>query len=141
MNGKKKFFLDTAPIIYFLENDKTFGSIVSQKIEEVINAGNLLAISSLCYGEYLTIPYRNNDLIKEKNFYKFIKDLNIIVYDINIDIMKQAAKLRAKYKGLKMPDAIQLATAKYISCKEFVTNDKQLKNVEEVQCVILSELQ
>lgn len=106
MNGKKKFFLDTAPIIYFLENDKTFGSIVSQKIEAIINDGNLLAISLLCYGEYLTIPYRNSDPIKEKNFYKFIKDLNIIVYDINIDIMKQAAKLRAKYKGLKMPDAI-----------------------------------
>jgi predicted nucleic acid-binding protein len=47
--------------------------------------------------------------------------------------MKQAAKLRAKYKGLKMPDAIQLATAKYISCKEFITNDKQLKNVEEMK--------
>ena len=140
MSGKKKFFLDTAPIIYFLESDETFGSIVSQKIEEIINGGNLLVISSLCYGEYLTIPFRNHDSIKEKNFYKFIKDLNIIVYDINIDIMKQAAKFRAKYKGLKMPDAIQLATAKYTGCIEFITNDKQLKAIEEVNSVILAEL-
>lgn len=140
MTGKKKFFLDTAPIIYFLENDKTFGSIVLQKIENIVNNRNLLVISSLCYGEYLTIPFRNNDSAKEKNFYKFIKDLNIIVYDINIDIMKQAAKLRAKYKGLKMPDAIQLATAKCTGCVEFITNDKELKEIAEVSCVVLSEL-
>ena len=137
---RERFFLDTAPIIYFLENDETFGSIVLQKIEEIINDGSLLLISSLCYGEYLTIPFRNHDSVKEKNFYKFIKDLDIIVYDINIDIMKQAAKLRAKYKGLKMPDAIQLATAKYIGCIEFITNDKQLKSIEEVNSFIIGEL-
>ena len=138
MNGKNKIFLDTAPIIYFLEKNETYGLIVSQKIKEVIENEDQIVISALCYGEYLTVPYRNKDVVKEKNFEKFIKDLNIIVYDINVDIMKIAAKLRAKHRGLKMPDAIQLATSKYAKCKEFLTNDARLERIKEVNTIILS---
>ena len=139
MSGRKKFFLDTAPIIYFLEGNKERGLYVYHMLEKALNNGDILAMSTLSYGEYLTIPYKNNDVIKERNFYKFIKDLNIIVYDINIEVMKLAAKLRAKYKMLKLPDAIQIATSIQYNCEAFWTNDKKLKHIEEINCIMIED--
>ena len=87
--------------------------------------------------EYLTIPYRDNNQTKINNFEHFIDDLNIQVFEINMDIMKIAAKLRAKYTSIKMPDAIQLATAINTKCDIFLHNDFQLRQIDEIKTVLI----
>lgn len=54
-------------------------------------------------------------------------------------IAYQAAELRAKYT-LKTPDAIQIATAIQTNCHAFLTNDKGLKRIVELQIWILDDL-
>jgi predicted nucleic acid-binding protein len=58
--------------------------------------------------------------------------------EINIEISKKAAGLRAKY-GLKNPDAIQLASALVASVDYFLTNDFRLKAVSEINVLVLDE--
>jgi len=61
------------------------------------------------------------------------------MWGINVEIATKAAELRAKYK-LKTPDALQIAPAICRFSDYFLTNDKQLKIVSEVNVLILDEL-
>jgi predicted nucleic acid-binding protein len=63
----------------------------------------------------------------------------IDIFDINIAVSKEAAKLRAKYR-LRTPDAIQLGTAIIFGADMFLTNDTILKSVSEIKVVTLSEI-
>ena len=51
----------------------------------------------------------------------------------------RAAELRARYR-LSTPDAIQLATAISHKATRFYRNDRGLRKVKEVECVIVDEL-
>lgn len=44
------------------------------------------------------------------------------------------------YKGFKAMDALQLAIACLEKCDLFLTNDKQLRQFEEIKCITVDEL-
>ena len=48
--------------------------------------------------------------------------------DIPDAVYKEAARLRAEF-GIKTPDALHLATARYHNCTELWTNDDRLASV------------
>ena len=106
-----------------------------------IATGRISAISTmLTLTEVLTHPIRigDNTLIQK---YQTILNSSI-GFDLillNKSIAYQAAELRAKY-NLKTPDAIQIATAIQTHCHAFLTNDKGLKRITELQIWILAEL-
>ena len=53
-----KVFLDTAPLIYFLDEDVNFGEKTRSILEEILSAGKSLTSSVITCEEYLTYPYR-----------------------------------------------------------------------------------
>ena len=55
-------------------------------------------------------------------------------------ITHKAAKIREKYPGVKGMDSIHLATSLYAKCDIFLTNDARLKQVSEVNVVLVDEL-
>ena len=60
--------------------------------------------------------------------------------EINQEIAKKAAQIRAEYKGFKAMDALQLAAACLSGCDLFLTNDKQLRQFKEMKCITVEEL-
>lgn len=64
---------------------------------------------------------------------------NLTVLEVNQDIALEAAKIRRKY-GFRLPDAIQLSTAKLNRAKAFVTNDERLKTYQGFKIILLSEM-
>lgn len=62
------------------------------------------------------------------------------IIEPNRAITKTAAKLRAKYKGLKGMDAIYIATSIYYNCDIFLTNDAQLKQVSEANILLVDDM-
>lgn len=59
--------------------------------------------------------------------------------DINSEIALLAAEIRVRY-NLKLPDALQVATAIQSNCDAFLTNDLQFKKVSELSILVISEL-
>lgn len=57
--------------------------------------------------------------------YNYVLYMEIV--EVNQEIAKKAAQIRAEYKGFKAMDAIQLAVACLTKCDLFLTNDKQLR--------------
>lgn len=139
MTGYKKVFLDTAPIIYFLDNDVKFGEKARSILEEILEDGKELATSVITCTEYLTFPYRSNNREKVEAFFEFITDCDIPLYSVDIEIAKKASRIRAEYGNFKAMDALQLASACIKGCDLFLTNDKQLKQFEGIRCVTVEE--
>lgn len=75
---------------------------------------------------------------KVKDFFKYGYD-NGREFVSSVIAMK-SAQIRAEYKGIKAMDALQLAAACLSKCDLFLTNDKQLKQFKEIQCVTVEEL-
>ena len=62
------------------------------------------------------------------------------IAEVDQEIAKKAAQIRAQYKSFKAMDALQLATACVTGCDLFLTNDKQLKQFAEIKCVTVDDL-
>ncbi|HOO50996.1 MAG TPA: PIN domain-containing protein [Alphaproteobacteria bacterium] len=133
-------FLDTAPLIYFIEAHPVYGEMVRQFILAA-ESGKIKAISSvITLHEVLVQPYRNgNDTLAEK-FSAFLKGgRNITLLPISDEIAEAASRLRGRYLFLKLADAMQIATALHAGADLFLTNDKQLKQLTEIPVAVLDE--
>ena len=139
MTDSKKIFLDTAPIVYYLENNELYSSRVKKfwKIKEDCD----YITSAVTITEYLTYPYQQNNLKQINAFYDFIDGMDIEIKSINKVIAEKAAQIRAEYKFFKTMDALQLATACIAGCDLFLTNDKQLKQFKEIRCLTVEEVE
>ncbi len=139
MTEYKKIFLDTTPIIYFLDADINFAEKVEQLFEEFIEKKCSMATSTITCTEYLTYPYRTRNTEKINVFFEFLTDCNVQIHPIDISIAKKAAQIRARFKDFKAMDCLQLATACLQQCDLFLTNDKQLRQFDELKCMVIDD--
>lgn len=139
MTEFRRVFVDTAPFIYFLEDDPNFGKAAKAVFTEVLSSGRPLCTSAVTCEEYLVHPYKSNDADGVQAFFDFVEECHVQMDAITVEIARKAAQLRAKYKDVKGMDALQLAAAIIGGCDLFLTNDKQLRQIEEIRCVMLEE--
>lgn len=144
MTDFKKVFIDTAPFIYYIEKNEG-NPLYFEKAKRFFmmcyDRSLEMFTSVITVEEYMVFPYRTNMQIYIKKFEKLIQELDISVKDIDETIAKKAAKIRAEYKSFKAMDALQLASACLSGCDIFLTNDKQLRQFEEIKCITVDELE
>ena len=134
----KKIFLDTAPLIYFMEEESNFISLLNDLFSPSNNCRFITSVITL--SEVLVMPLREGKTQLAEQYKEILTmSENIHILDINIDIAKEAAKIRASY-SVKTPDAMQLATAKYGVVDYFLTNDLRLKLFKDLNVITLSDL-
>lgn len=136
----KRIFIDTAPIIYFLENSPLYMESMEKFFSRCLKEHIQIVTSALTIEEYLILPYRNGEMEYVDNFKKFIKYMNIEVIDIDAEIAEQGAKIRGQYKNFKAMDALQIAAAVAKKCDMFFTNDKQLLQEKELPCMTMEDI-
>lgn len=132
--------LDTSVFIYHFKADPKYVGL-TRRIFSSIEKGKNQAISTvISLSEILVKP------LEEENFnaaedYKIMLERfpNFTLIPIDSKIAFASAALRAKYK-IKTPDALQIAGAIQKNATLFITNDKQLKKIEEIKVVLLSDL-
>lgn len=140
MTEFKRVFVDTAPIIYYLENSSLYFDSIKKFYEKCIEENIQIVTSTITIEEYLVYPYSSGKMELADNFKKFIKYMNIEVINIDSVIAEQGAKIRSQYKNFKAMDALQLATAVIGGCDMFFTNDKQLMQEKEIPCMTMEDL-
>ncbi|MDX2076863.1 MAG: PIN domain-containing protein [bacterium] len=139
-NGISKLALDTAPIIYFVEKHPDYLQKM-RYVFQLIDIGQIVGFSAtITLTEVLNFPIQQNatQLIKDyDDILQNSKGFQLIPIDNSI--ARVAANLRAKYR-LKTPDALQIATALETNSDAFLTNDFQLRRVQELPIIILADL-
>ena len=141
MTDYKKVFLDTTPLIYFLDEDIHFGEKTKDILEEILSDGKEMISSVLTCMEYMVYPYRVGNQEKIEVFHEFVDDNDIKLIPISAEIAHKAAQIRAGYKDFKAMDSLQLAAADLAGCDVFLTNDNQLKQYKEIKCITVEEWQ
>ncbi|MCP4349222.1 MAG: type II toxin-antitoxin system VapC family toxin [Desulfobacterales bacterium] len=136
----RRIMFDTAPVIYFIEEHPTYGSIADEIFKVIKDNSEFHAFSSvITLTEVLTYPLRESDDELAAMYREFLSDsVNFTLYDLDPLIAEQAAKLRGKY-GLRTPDAIQIATGIENGGTLFITNDKRLRRIEEIEIMVLED--
>ncbi|MBD5458299.1 MAG: PIN domain-containing protein [Lachnospiraceae bacterium] len=140
MTDFKRVYIDTSPIIYYLENSAVYMSKMKKFFEMCLNDHIQIVTSAITIEEYLVFPYVNGRMEFVENFKRFIAYMNIEVVDIDSEIAEQAAKIRGQYRSFKAMDSLQLAAAIISKCDMFFTNDKQLRQEKELPCMTMDDL-
>jgi predicted nucleic acid-binding protein len=136
----KTVFLDTAPLIYYIEENRVYSPILNKLFLANSKGEFLFQTSVITLLEVLVHPMRENEQQLVEEYQNILcNSPSIDIIDLTIDIAIKAATLRAKY-GLKTPDSIQVATALNASAEYFLTNDFRLKAISEIEILILDEM-
>lgn len=141
MTDFKKVFVDTAPIIYYLENSPLYSEVVKRFFATCIEKNIKVVTSVVTVEEYLVYPYSSGQMDLADNFKRFLDYMNVEIIDINSDIAEFASNLRGQYKGFKAMDALQISSAIASECDMFFTNDRQLRQEKEIPCMTMEDLQ
>ena len=132
-----------SPFIYFIEKDVN-NQQYHEKVKSFFKYGydndRKFVSSVITMEEYFVFPYRNKDYSLIDMFNRLIATTDMEIVEINQEIAKKAAQIRAEYRGFKAMDALQLAVACLSGCDLFLTNDKQLKQFKELKCLTVEEL-
>jgi predicted nucleic acid-binding protein len=135
----KRVLIDTNLFIYLMEKHPKYFQ-VAKEIFQQIEKGQIYGITSiLVITEVLTKPLKDNNENLARTYKAAIGTFpNLTVKVIDSSICLTAAELRAKY-SFKTPDAIFIATAIEEGAEVFITNDIRLKNMSEINCIIISD--
>ena len=133
--------LDAQTFIYFIEEHPLYLDKVEPIFEE-ISEGNIIAVSSyLSLLEVLVKPIREGETeIASQYRDLMLGSVYLNLYPLDDEVAQIAATLRAKYSGIRTPDAIQIATGIFAEADVFITNDKRLEQVKEITVVILGDV-
>ena len=125
--------VDTAPFIYVLESHPQFADQFTGLFEAAAKGDLTLALSTITLAEILTGPFKAGQTALAKRYEKSLS--NFAVIPVSAPIAVLAAQLRAQYR-LRLPDAIQLASALDIGAAAFVTHDRDFSQVAGLEILM-----
>lgn len=133
-------FIDTAPVIYYIEANLQYGQL-AKDIFDFLQSEKIQAFSSvLTLTEVLSKPIETGNEKLSRKFADFLKHgKNLTLIEISTNIAENAGVLRGKYSYLRTIDAIQLAAAIQNGIDTFLTNDKKLKSIKEINVLVLKD--
>ncbi len=141
MKPMARFFLDTAPVIYFVEQHPTFAAQVEGVFARLERGEWTAVVSPVTLAECLVLPYRQGNQRLAKLFFDLLTGgPGIEFFPLDETIAEKAAALRARY-GVTLADALQLACALTAGCEFFLTNDVRLQGVSEMAVRLVTELE
>ena len=133
-------FINTAPIIYYIEAHPQFGPL-AKEVVSAFQSGKLKVYSSvITLTEVLPKPIERGDEKLARKFAEFLKHgRNLTLIEISEGTAEAAGRLRGRFPFLKTVDAIQLAGALDLRVEAFLTNDVKLQQFNELKVIILKD--
>lgn len=118
--------VDTAPIIYTLEAHPRFARRFARLFARH-EAGELqLAVTTVTIAEVLVGPLRGGEEALARRYRAVLEAWRVV--ELTADIAESAARLRGA-NGLKLPDAVQVASALAIDADALVTHGRDFAPV------------
>ena len=125
--------VDSAPIIYVLEDHPQFAPRFVGLFEAEAAGSLEILISAITLSEVLTGPFQAGQEALAQRYATALQAYTVIPVDNEIAV--SAARLRSRYR-LKLPDAIQPATVLESGAHGLVTNDIDFSVVEGITLML-----
>lgn len=132
--------LDTAPLIYFIEENPTYLEVTDAFFEAMFRGEFTVVTSVVTLAEVLVYPVRQGNITLVRQYRDILfNSQGFTTIEVNQNIAEIAAQFRANY-NLRTPDALQIATAISAGASFFLTNDVRLQSLSELSMLVLDEL-
>ncbi|MCR4289401.1 MAG: PIN domain-containing protein [Candidatus Scalindua sp.] len=131
--------LDTAPLIYFIEEHTAYLDTLKEFFESVDKDKVSVVTSTITLTEVLVHPLRSQNVDLAAEYRDILLNSNITTLDISSEIAEYGALLRSQY-NLRTPDALQIATAIKSGADFLLTNDTKLPKIPSIDYLVLDTL-
>ena len=129
---KALVLLDSAPIIYVLENHPQFGPHFEPLFAAHATGRLRFAVTTITVSEVLTGPFQADDAALARRYRAALASWQCV--ELTFEIAETAARLRASFR-LRLADAVQAASALAINAAALVTNDQKLAKVRSLRII------
>ena len=133
LRSHRQIGVDTAPFIYLWEKHSRYVKLSEELFRylsspKVYGSTSIIALIEVCI-----YPQRQGrpDLV---SIYEnaLLHSQQVQMWPVNVEIARHAVQLRAEY-DIHVPDALHLATAITAGATLFVTNDRRLQRISEIE--------
>ena len=133
--------LDTAPLIYHVERNPTYVDVV-RPFFAALTAGEFRVVTSfLTLSEVLVQPLNRNDTPLAARYRAILlRTPGLATMRVSRRIAERAAAIRADHRRVRLPDAVQLATALVGRADFFLTNDIALPSLPGLKMLVVEDL-
>jgi len=129
--------LDTSIFIYFLEDSARYGPLAQITINGIEKGKWQGVTSTITLMEITVRPWQLGLEGVAREYEAILVHFpNLSLVDIDRNVARAAAQLRAKY-NVTPPDALQVAASISFGAKAFLTNDKRLSRLQELIDVLV----
>ena len=137
---KGPIYFDTNVFIYSIEGHEKYYSWLEGLFKFVYQQNIQIVTSELTLAECLVKPVRDGNRAAIKAFKDYIKSNELMaVKSVSREVLIRSATVRSEL-GLKLPDAIHMATAMNQGCMTFVTNDRKLVTPKGMDRIYLRDV-
>jgi predicted nucleic acid-binding protein len=124
--------IDSAPIIYVLESRTILADRFLPLFAAHAEGRFRFAATTITLAEVLTGPLQAGDEELAQRYRAVLESWQMV--DLNAQIAQTAARLRASLK-LKLPDAVQAASAVAINAAALVTHDRDFSRLQSLRVI------
>jgi predicted nucleic acid-binding protein len=131
--------IDASPFIYQLEGSPE-RIAVTRPFFAAVERGDFAAVtSSITLMEIAVRPLQLSlDRVADEYEVLLLRFPNLRIVDVGVLVARRAAEIRAKYR-LRAIDSVHLAAALTEGATHFVTNDRDLRRVTEIQVLLIDD--
>ena len=124
--------LDTPIFIYFLEDHPRYGPPTQITINGIEKGKWHGVTSTITLMEITVRPWQLGRESAAREYEAILVHFpNLSVVDVDRNVARAAAQLRAKY-NVSPPDALQVAASLSFGAKAFLTNDRRLSKLQDL---------
>lgn len=139
LGSKRRAFLDTNAVIYFLEEHPDYLPLVDPVFQRIASASLRGITSYVTFLEVLVQPLRLNRHAVAARYRDYLLHTDgLDVFPLDRAVAERAAGIRARH-AIRTPDSIQLAVALEQGADVIVSNDRDFKTFKEIEVLMLKD--
>lgn len=130
--------LDSMIFLYHFADHPRYAPL-TEVVFELLEQNKLKAVTStVTVAEIFVRAEDKKDQLTIVSYEQFFRTMpNLEIIPIDWYVARLAAKLRAAYPSIRLPDAMQLSAPLLKNYPLFLTNDERMKKVAEIEVVVL----
>lgn len=136
----RKVGLDSNILIYLLDDTGHLGELAGALVDAIDDGRLDGMIASIGIVEALTGPARSGDGAAFERAADEIRSLRVDVVGLDASIAEDAARLRGGQPRLGLQDAVHLASARAVKATAFITNDRRIGSIPQLEVYLLDRL-
>lgn len=139
LGSRRRIGIDTPVFIYYIEQSALRASVAAT-ILRAVEDGRFEGITSvITLLEIMIRPLRLGRAEIADAYAVLLGNIpNLSIVNLDARVARIGAELRATH-GLRTPDAMQIAACLAHGAEAFITNDRRLKRVSEIEVMLLED--